>query len=496
MNELQNLIKMKSILFGITLLGAIVFFSSSVFSQSNFTTTFGGENNEEGLMVRQTFNGGYIIIGNTYSYGAGNSDLWLIRTDIAGDTLWTRTFGGFNNENGTDVQQTTDNGFIITGMTASYNSGNFDVWLIKTDINGDLLWSKTYGGLNNDFGNTVIQTDDGGYVVVGSTESYGAGTSDFWMLKTNSVGDSLWSKTYGGPYNDIAFQAQETTDGGFVLTGYTQPSGFLNADIWLIKTDNVGEILWSQTYGGALNELAYSVEQTYDEGYIIAGYTMSYGAGGMDMWLVKTDLYGDTIWTKTFGGASNDVGHCVIETVEGDFIVCGHNFSISPMGDPELWLVKTDVSGDTLWTKTYGGENTDIGFSINETFDGGLIVSGFTNSYGAGGTDVWLLHLNFDGQTGIDVPGSANLLKYRLEQNVPNPFSLETTLSYSIPNSGHVSLTIYDLSGRLLANLVNEHKSAGSHAAVYDGNGLKEGVYIYRLRSGTFEQNKKFILAR
>ncbi|MEZ5196835.1 MAG: T9SS type A sorting domain-containing protein [Bacteroidales bacterium] len=481
----------KLIVFSVIGMGSFAGFSQPTFDEK----TFGDEHDDEAYTVHQTFDGGYIVTGSISS-GIWNTDVCLIRINGSGETLWIKTYGGINNDAGVDVKQTFDNGFIITGYTTSYGAGNFDVWLIKTNESGDSLWSKTFGGTNNDFGNAVIQTADNGYVVIGSTESYGSGNSDFWMIKTNSAGDSLWSKTYGGNYNDIAFSGVQTSDDGFVLTGYTQPAGFSNADVWLIKTDHLGDMEWSKTYGGNLNELANSVQQTYDEGYIITGYTMSYGAGAQDVYLIKTDMFGDTIWTKTFGGASNDVGNCVIETADSDFIVCGFNFSLSPDGDPDLWLIKTDIGGDTLWTRTYGGSGSDVGRFVEETFDGGLIVSGWTSSYGAGQKDIWLLHLDLNGQVGIDQPLSKTSAYLELYQNYPNPFSNSTTIEYFIPTSGYVSINVYDLSGALVTTVVNDIMMAGDHTVQFNGTGLTEGVYIYSLKTDQASIMKKMILLR
>ena len=484
---------MKNKLYKLVLLTVIGLCSFNVSSQNTWTKTYGTINDDEGYSVHQTFDGGYIITGQTQPENSLNFDLWLIKTNSNGDTLWTKTYGGTGTDEGIDVKQTTDNGFIIAGITSSFGVGNIDIWLIKTDSNGDSLWSNTFGGTNNEFGNSVIQTADNGYVIIGSTESYGPGGSNFWMIKTNSAGDSLWSKTYGGSYHDIAFSGIQTSDDGFALAGYTQLAGFTNSDVWLIKTDNLGEVEWSQTYGGTLDELAYSVQQTYDEGYIITGYTNSFGAGAQDVYLIKTDMYGDTIWTKTYGGLSNDAGHSVIETAESDFIVCGYNFSLSPDGDPDLWLIKTDISGDTLWTRTYGGSGSEVGRFVEETFDGGLIVSGWTSSYGAGEKDFWLLHTDQDGTVGMQDHSSRISSGYKLNQNYPNPFSGVTTIEYYIPVSGKVSLKVYDLSGRHIATLVDEFQQAGNHTIRFENNQLHKGIYYYRLQSAEFERMKMLV---
>jgi hypothetical protein len=399
-------------------------------------------------------------------------------------------------EIGVDIKQTTDNGFIICGYYADSGPGGFDAWLLKTDSNGDTLWTNTFGGVNNDYGNSVFQTDDGGYVIIGSTMSFGAGSFDYWILKTNASGDSLWSTTYGGFYNEIAFEAQATSDGGYIIAGYKQIQGFTNADVWLLKIYSNGEEEWSQTYGGIYGELAYSVQETADAGFIISGYTRSFGSGNDDVYLIKTDMYGDTIWTKTFGGLSNEAGNSVIETAEGDFVICGYTMSYSAYKNMDLWLIKTDISGYTLWTKTHGGSGGDNGFAVIETFDGGLTVCGFTSSNGAGNTDVWLLHLDHDGTVGMTDHPSSNLTGFTLYQNYPNPFSRATAIEYFIPTPEIVSLKVYDLSGKLLTTLVDEFQQAGKHSARFEINPLHEGIYYYRMQSGSFDCTKKFIFSR
>jgi len=486
---------MKTILHTMILIPFLVILSTSGFSQT-WTKTYGTSNDEEGNVVQQTFDGGYIITGRTFPTNSWDYDLYLVRTDNNGDTLWTKTYGGTGNQTGVDVKQTTDNGFIISGDFLSLESGNFDVWLLKTDSNGDTLWTNTFGGSFNDYGSSVFQTDDGGYVIIGSTESYGAGGSDFWIVKTDVSGDSLWSKTYGGSYHDIAFEAQATSDGGYIIVGYTQLQGFLNSDVWLVKLFSNGEVDWTQTYGGDQDELAYSVNETADAGYILSGYTNSFGSGYEDVYLIKTDIYGDSMWTKTFGGLSNDAGNSVIETAEGDFLVCGNTFSFSEDGDMDLWLIKTDISGYPLWTKMYGGGGDELGYSVIESFDGRLTACGFTTTYGAGERDVWLLHLEADGQMSIDETINPTSSNFDLKQNYPNPFVGSTTIEYFIPTSGIVLLKIYDLTGRLMNTLVNEQEPAGRHSIQFEENELEAGIYYYRLQSGNFDSAKKFILSK
>jgi predicted secreted protein len=240
----------------------------------------------------QASDGGYAILGDTSSFGAGGSDFWLIKTDADGNMQWNKTYGGTGTETSGDMCLTSDDGYAMSGYTTSFGAGGQDFWLVKTDATGNMLWNKTYGGTGNEYAYHVEQTLDGGYALFGQTNSFGAGNNDFWLVKTDGSGNMQWNQTYGGTGNDIGIHVLQTGDGGYALAGGTTSFGAGSNDAWLIKTDAAGAMQWNMTYGGNMTEISYALLETSDGGYLLTINTSSFGAGGTDIWLVKTDELG------------------------------------------------------------------------------------------------------------------------------------------------------------------------------------------------------------
>jgi len=310
--------------------------------------------------------------------------------------VWNKTYGGVDFDTCSSADKTIDDGFILLGRTGSYGSGSMDVWLVKTDSDGDELWNKTFGGFDFDMGNLVKQTNDNGYIIIGGTKSFGSGLEDLWLIKTDVNGVELWNKTFGGTGYDYGYSVQQTNDGGFIIAGFTDSYGAGYSDVWLIKTDVNGVELWNKTYGGDDDDFAYCVQQTTDDGYILVGRTWSYGSGLNDAWLIKTDSNGNIKWTKTYGGKSYDYGYCVVQTSDEGYVIAGGTQSYVVGPNADAWLIKTDSDGDELWNKTFGGYGHDKSYAVQYISDDEYIIAGGDDSYG-NNHDAWLIKVSDNG---------------------------------------------------------------------------------------------------
>jgi hypothetical protein len=495
---------------------------------------YGGNQDDEGSSVKQTLDGGYIAAGYTKSFGSGGSDLFLVKTDSLGNQLWSKNFGGTLDDEGFSVE-VLNNGYLVAGVTSSFGAGSRDVYLIKTDLNGNQVWTKTLGGLSSDGARLIQITKDGGFIITGWTYSNGPGIlGNAWLVKTDSLGNQLWQVPFGGPNVDRGMYVQSTNDNGYILTGYTDSFGAGLYDMYLIKTNDLGDTTWTKTFGGSGRDYGNSVQQTGDNGYVVTGYTLSFGAGGDDLWLVKTNSNGNEEWSKTFGGTASDVGNDIKVTSDGGLIVVGHTLSYGA-GLHDVWLIRLETIVPVEFVSfTYSIQNNNVtlnwitasetnnyGFEVERSEKQGVrgemwekigFVSGngttteqqfysFTDeNLSAGKYQYRLKQIDFDGSFEYSNVIEAEIntpLKFSLSQNYPNPFNPSTTLSFVIGQRSFVSLKIFNSLGEEVETLVNEFMEAGFHSTLYIINStLPSGVYYYRLTAGDFVATKKMILLK
>ena len=554
------------------------------------------------------------------------------------DILWKKNFGlNTADDFGQSVVETNDGNIVIAGYTGSYGAGGFDVWLIKTDADGNILWSKTYGGAGDDYAYSIKQTEDGGFIIGGATNSFGVGGLDYYLIKTDSLGDTLWTKTYGNANDDFCLSLETTTD-GYVLAGKKNSNLPFHPDLFLVKTDFNGNFLWEKNYSTSGKDIIHSIKQTSLNEFILAcewddsgmlmkvdwfgdslwtksepvsprdiiisesgGYLLT-GVGGEasaenNLALLKTDSLGNEIWSRTYDYQNDyDIGYSVQQTIDGRYIVCGS--AIVDGGASFGWIIRTNDLGDTLWTQevhsyvkssVLSSINTTL-YSVIQSSNGDYVVVGnqpilpvsdhaqqvvllriasdiipveltsftatseqnsvslnwqtatetnnsgfeiersqtsnvkgqmewnevgFVPGFGtttepksysftdenlsAGKYQYRLKQIDFDGSFEYSNIVEVEVMvtkDYSLSQNYPNPFNPATLISFSIPNDEFVSLRIYDVLGREVAQIINERRSAGTHQIEFDGTALNSGVYYYTLTAGSYTETKKMLMVK
>ena len=461
---------------------------------------YGGEYHEFGQAGQQAANGDLFVLGSTYSYGSGSFDIYLVRLDQQGNRLSWATFGGEATDYGYDIAKTADGGLVIVGSTKSFGAGENDVYLIKLDASGNVMWSKTFGGMNDDEGKSVRQTSDMGYIICGGTFSSGAGYEDVLVIKTDAAGNLSWQRTFGGVGGESGSAIRQTPDGGYVAIGSTGSFGDGYSSVYVIRMDQSGSLVWSSTYGGLKADYGSSIEVTQDGGLVMVGSTASFGAGSSDAYMIKTDPDGYIEWERTYGGADDDRAYSVLESSSGGFILVGNSLSFSSSFD--VYAVMTDPVGGVVWSQSYGGSQSDYCQKILKDMDGNLVLVGKSFSYTSGGSDIYVLKLQSDQTTGVFDPILDVLPSdFQLAQNYPNPFNMSTAIEFSLARRSPVVLSVYNILGQTVKQWSHESLPAGTYRFEWDGKNesgsdIASGVYLYNLRTGTVSQTKKMILLK
>ncbi|MCK5125106.1 MAG: T9SS type A sorting domain-containing protein [candidate division Zixibacteria bacterium] len=467
---------------------------------SLWAVNFGGKYNESTGGIDRLATGDFILCGSTYSYGAGEYDIYVIKTDSVGTVLWDETFGDTATEYGNDIQKTSDNGFIISGSTNSTGAGKRDLYLLKIDSVGNELWSKTYGGTSHEDGHSVQELYDKGFIVCGTTESFGTGT-DIYLLRTDSLGDTLWTKTYGGSNGESGAEVRVTSDSGFIMIGNTGSYGTGYSSIYVVRTDSIGDTVWTATYGNDRADMGAAIELTNDNGFILGGTTVLDGENYYDAYAVKIDSLGVLEWDSTYGGSYEDRIYSIKTTPDGGYIFGGitDNGGARKM---DIMMLKTDAAGATEWSNSIGGDESDYCRSVILDGQNDYFALGYSYSASTGGSDMYLAKIQRAGATAVDdyQPLLPNDL-YTLSQNYPNPFNLSTQIDFTLLRQSSYSITIFNILGQVVRRWEDDFVPAGNYILTWDGtdeNGsvISSGVYFYRLQASDFVDTKKMVLVK
>jgi len=490
-----------------------IIISTNLYAQPNieWETNLGGSYFDWARSIQQTTDGQYIVVGQSTSNDGdvggnnGNSDYWIVKLDPSGTLVWENNLGGSNNDFDPSLQQTTDGGYIIAGVSSSIdgdvggNNGDYDFWIVKLDSSGDLVWETNLGGSNNDMAYSIQQSTNGGYIVAGQSWSNDGdvggnnGSSDIWIVKLDASGTLVWENNLGGSNYDEAQSIQQTTDDGYIVAGLSYSNdgdvGGNNGyeDYWILKLDTNGGLVWETNLGGSYDDGAQSIQQTTDGGYIVAGRSDSNDGdlggnnGSYDYWIVKLDPSGTLVWETNLGGSYEDLASSIQQTSDGGYIVVGASKSNDGdvggnNGDYDFWIVKLDSSGGLVWESNLGGSNEDLASSIQHTLDGGYIVAGrsYSNNGDVGGNngggDYWIVKLDAELSVG-DYTINNNITLY------PNP----TANTFTIANlSEEISkVEILDLQGRIILVTSEIHNS------IVDISNLQPAMYIVKIYAST-----------
>lgn len=494
--------------------------------------TYGGSDNDYASFICPTNDHGFIAIGSTLSVNGlvsgnhGGEDTWVTKMDSLGNLIWAKCYGGALVETGASIQQTSDGGYIMISTTLSTDGqitnyfGGSDIWVVKIDDTGKINWAKNYGSSGPDFGYFIVQTSDGGYILAGMTNTnsgqvtgfHGGTGYDIWIVKIDDTGALKWEHCYGGSANDAVSAIHQTSDGGYIVAGYTSSSDgdvtFNHGadDYWVFKLNDTGAINWQKTYGGSFEDFAYSISQTVDGGFIVAGETLSndgdvIGNHGLyDSWTVKLDDTGNITWEKCYGGSNIDGANYVLQTSDSGYLMVGSTLSTDgevtkSYGTTDMWVVKTDLSGNLQWQKSLGGSHKEYGKCAVQINDSNFAILGCTASddsnvtlnYGdtTGTFDFWLVKIHGVSNTLF----AQQAIKKDLYTNIyPNPVSNQ--LYVEMPQGyENASLSISDVFGR---QIPLRQQSNGTSRCISFSD-VVSGIYFLQITNNSCSQTYKVV---
>ena len=444
---------------------------------------------ESAYSIQQTSDDGYIMVGPSHLLDDNYYEIFLLKIDVNGDSLWSKVIGNDTNLFPNCVKEDPDGNYIIAGEK-QYVSGSRKGFLLKTDEYGDSLWTILLEGSGNSVTNYVTCTLDTGYAFTGYR--YVSTNQSMYLCKANATGDSTSLKIYDRGGHEIGNCIIQTSDKGYFIGGQTDYHTAGKYDFYVVKTDSVGDTLWTRTYGLSDNDYCYSVQQTTDGGYILFGTTESPGYTTLSL-AIKIDSLGDVMWQRIFDrGTGADYGRSVVQTSDGGYIFGGS--SINPYQSQDFCFTRTDPDGNIQWIKTVGGSDKDWAYSVLQTTDGGYVLAGERSYLMPRGYDFWVVKLNAF-PTGIEKKNLGSNT-FQLFQNYPNPFNPTTIIEIYLPEANRVTLKIYNILGEEVSTLFSGQLFSGDYKFQWDARNYSSGIYYYQIQAGDYQETKKMVLLR
>ncbi len=459
-----------------------------------YCTTYGGIQNEVCNQIKPTGDGGYIMIGTSNSFGCGNTDFYVVKIDSAGNHKWSKTYGGDGNEEGFSVATTSDHGFAFVGLTNSFGNGGYDVYLVKTDSMGNFQWQRTYGGSDWDFGYSIQQLPDKGYIICGQTYSYGAGNGDVYIIRTDSTGDTLWTRTEGGTGYDVGNAVCVKNDSLYAIVGNTTSFGLGDTNVYFILMNDKGIVIKDTTYGSTHSNSGNSINNTLDHGFVIYGSTDSIEPGKQEEMMIQIDSMGNMEWMQDYSEPGVGIGKDALQNPDGTYTSVGTNNSYG-IGGYAMHIQHLQPGGWWIDGAFHGGTADQQGNSVALAKNGNIMIAGATDSHGftEGLYDIMLVRWRNDTvvnvypfttrnfyDTSYCTLGIANQTVVQPDVKVfPNPLSSSATLLVQGVAGEHYFYSIYNEFGQnVMLKIPIQSASHGQSAAHIEKNNLAAGIYL------------------
>lgn len=452
-----------------------------------WTRTFGGNDVEMPTWIEPAHDGGFVISGYTRSYAVAYDDMYIVKINADGSTDWAYTYGDSGTDNANDIRRTRDGGYIIAGWSNSGGHGA-KYRLVKITASGSFLWQHDYGpDSSTNYGFGVCQTLDGGFVICGQVYYYGNWGYD-WdpiIIKTDEGGNVLNQYQINKANSQYTFRVIATQDSGAMAVRGT-------GSFWFAKLNSNGDTVYTKSFGSAAS--CNSIIQLHDGGYAAFGHRDRGYPNEEQFWLIRLNANGDSLWSRYYGGVDPDEGYCVQETYDHGFIMVGHMY---PPGEPfDISIVRADSLGNQLWSSHYGNQYSDFGVAVQCTPDSGYIVLGRT-APNSTMYDYYVIRLGRDpvfNDISFEPDGMPDA--FELAQNHPNPFNVKTMIEYSIQKKALISIDIYDILGRKIANIIEDEREPGTYREIWDASEMPSGIYFYKLTTGSQSEVKSMTIIK